>query len=425
MESYTKMMEDKIFELGYDDKFTVKKVLDFLNKPESFRSFGDGLKYIMSKKYPQFEEKIKQNPKAFIKECCHKNDVYERDICDSDNTLVNWFKIRTEKSGVKEGGPKGGETNRKKLFALSFALDLNVEETIYLFHNVYFDRAFNLKNTDEMIYYYCKNNGKSWNDAKRLIEKANKIILEQTNQNSHTIFTKYIKEELNRTKSEEQLLEYISEHVRDLCKKNSAAKRALQIQKESALETARKEAELYKYKGEKKQKNSMAFLYSMILDQLDNTKLYKSKKNKDPQKDVFVRGSKTVFGKNARIRDSIKSNFPEASKLSKEDLNYEEIRKLIILLYSYHTWYNNKDIDIEEYVEELDDILYDSGLPPLYYGNPYDWLFLYCILANFTEEECGSLSIMDSDAQHDPLNNFRVIINEALDEDDINEFSKQ
>ena len=45
------------------------------------------------------------------------------------------------------------------MFAIAFALELNVEEVKYLFHNVYFDRAFDYRNYKEAVYYYCIING--------------------------------------------------------------------------------------------------------------------------------------------------------------------------------------------------------------------------------------------------------------------------
>jgi len=51
----------------------------------------------------------------------------------------------------------------------------------------------------------------------------------------------------------------------------------------------------------------------------------------------------------------------------------------------YFYWYWVKDIikeypegDDESFVTEMNSILYSCGYGPLYYGNPYDWLFLFC-----------------------------------------------
>ena len=82
----------------------------------------------------------------------------------------------------------------------------------------------------------------------------------------------------------------------------------------------------------------------------------------------------------------IKSRFPEALTLSKKDPTYEELRKLTILLASYIFWFrmqqNGTPIDIDDYIEELNVFLDESGFSLMYYGNPYDWLFLYCTLSD-------------------------------------------
>ena len=99
----------------------------------------------------------------------------------------------------------------------------------------------------------------------------------------------------------------------------------------------------------------------------------------------------------------IKNRFPEAATLSKKEPTYEELRKLIILLFSYVYWYKIQKSDtapmIDDYISEVNVYLTDSGLSPIYYGNPYDWLFLYCSLADR------------------PLDTFRGLLAEVLAEE--------
>ncbi len=40
---------------------------------------------------------------------------------------------------------------------------------------------------------------------------------------------------------------------------------------------------------------------------------------------------------------------------------------------------NGNGADFGEYLDEINDILDQSGFGPLYWRNPYDWLFLYSI----------------------------------------------
>jgi hypothetical protein len=60
------------------------------------------------------------------------------------------------------------------------------------------------------------------------------------------------------------------------------------------------------------------------------------------------------------------------------------------------------DIDkyeFDDYTSELNTILTTCGFSPLYYGNPYDWLFLYCTISDM------------------PLDAFREIVSEVLNEE--------
>lgn len=79
---------------------------------------------------------------------------------------------------------------------------------------------------------------------------------------------------------------------------------------------------------------------------------------------------------------------------------------MIILLGSYYLWRQaaraqaraQKILELDVYIQEMNDRLNEAGLPPLYYGNPFDWLFLY------------------SAKEEDPLAYFREVLAEAMDE---------
>ena len=114
------------------------------------------------------------------------------------------------------------------------------------------------------------------------------------------------------------------------------------------------------------------------------------------------KGTKTVF-KNAELPKEIKQRFPEAITFGKEDMTSEEYRKAIVLLFSYYVWYKaeyiQRDYGFDDYYYELDDLLDKCNLPNLYFGNPFDWLFLFC-----SQDES-------------PLYIFREILSKALPKD--------
>lgn len=373
---YTQQMENALFQQwdafdDYNEDYT--ELIETLNSEDSFRTFGDGLLFFLQKSNPKLtaESSVK-----YLDELCKKAGVSVSDIA-STNTLKSWFK----------GGPrpKKGEDSRKSMFALAFALELTPEETAELFHKVYLDRAFDYRNANEIVYYFCLSNKKSWTDAQRLISEANF----DSNSDDHTVYTSQVKADVDSFADEKELLSYIKSHVHNLEKSNVSAKKNLSQLIELAKATAKEESEQAEYAEvfHGSDKDSLNFTYEVI------TSLSVSGE----------KGTKTLF-KNARLPKEIKNRFPEAGTLSKKEPTYEELRKLIILLFSYTYWYKvqwtNVDADIEDYIVQINVYLLDSNFSPMYYGNPYDWMYLYCALSER------------------PLDVFRGLLAEVLDTED-------
>lgn len=357
-DSYTEQMESQLFSQW--DKFDTGEedytaIVDFLNDATSFQSFGDGLLSFMSKRGIELtaETAIK-----YIDDACSKARIDKSEI-GSTNTLKSWFK----------GGPrpKKGKDSRHAMFALAFALDLSPAETSELFHKVYLDRAFNYRDETELIYYYCLANKKTWQDAQNLITQ---ITTNTSVFDDHTIYTSVIKNSVDGFSTESALLSYIANHRHNFEKNSVAAKEAVSTLLKKAKETAKEESALPEhadlYRGSNRE--SVSFMYEVI------TGFSASGKT----------GTTTVF-KNARLPKEIKNRFPEAGTFAKKEPTFEELRKMIVLLFSYYYWYQLQkqgvESDIDNYVQELNVYLNNSGLPMLYYGNPFDWMFLYCNLA--------------------------------------------
>lgn len=375
--SYTQQQEDSLYQKWgeYDNSdYDYSALIEELNDENTFRSFGDGLLYFLQKKQPNLTI---DNAIKYIESLCEETGVSKSDI-GSTNTLKSWFK----------GGPrpKKSEDARMSMFALSFALSLTPDETAELFHKVYLDRAFDYRNEKEIICYYCLNNHKSWQDANRLFKS---IKCDEIKSADTTVYTYQLKDDIESISEENDLISYIKTHSHNLAKKSVSAKHTVQKLLADANKTAKAESEspdnTEYFRGS--DRNSLNFTYEVI------TNLPASEGN----------GTKTFF-KNARLPKEIKNRFPEAVTLSKKDPTYEELRKLIILLFSYVHWYKLQaqmieieDYTIDDYISEVDNYLRISGLSLMYYGNPYDWMFLFCAL---TER---------------PLDTFRELIAEVLE----------
>lgn len=377
--TYTEQMEEALWQKwsDYDTDAEYFSTIDFLNAEDGFRSFGNGLIALMQKKDSAMDT---EKAIAHLTAYCKQNGVELSEI-GSTNTLKSWFK----------GGPrpKKGEDSRDAMFALAFALEFSPDEAAELFHKVYLDRAFNFRNEKELVYYFCLANGKSWADAKRIIA----AIEHNADESDVTLHTYAIQTDIDKFSNESELLAYIKTHRHNMEVNNVTAKKHLDRLLEQAKKYAMEEAALPEHDGQfdgawKNEKTvSINFMYALITDTTPSAK----------------KGTTTVF-KNARLPKEIKNRFPEAGSFSEKEPTYESIRKMIVMLFSYTFWYHvqwkHKGFDIEDYTEQLNALLNECGFAPLYYGNPYDWMFLYCTL---------------SDA---PLDVFRGMVSEVLNEEE-------
>ena len=388
--SYTGHLENNLWDFAYSMDETYEseehyEIIDFLNASSNFRPFGDGLLSIIQRKYP--DSVIDSSSIIpFLKEKCSENGVPIANIA-SQNTLTNWFK--------KDMRPKKADTSRRSMFALAFALGLTVEETKDLFHKVYLDRAFNYRNETEIIYYYCLQHQRIWADVERLIAS---VGVSSSTESSESRYTAIIKGEIEQIANDDELLAYISEHCTDFEKDSKTAKVEFNRLVEEAKATAQNEIEKGKTEYQEVIENkwhsedsfSANLLYNIIIGFNPSA----------------GKGTKTIFGK-SHLPKEIKNRFPEAASFSRKDIGSEELRKVIILLFSYVTWYqmqeNDADYGYDDYKEQLDALLSDCNFSNMYYGNPYDWMFLYCTLFESSEENGAQ-----------PLVTFREVIAEAL-----------
>ena len=358
--NYTEQMENALWQKWneLDEELDNTTTLDFLNDEDEFRTFGDGLVTLISKKYPDADL---TDASKFLAAMCKENDR-DINVIASRNTLKNWFE------GDKR--PKKGEADREHMFALSFALNFTTEETAELFHKVYLDRAFDFRNEKELVYYFCISNNKSWSDAQSIIGSIEHL----EGSYDKTIYTSVIKKDVDTFTDEAQLLTYIKNHRHNLEQSNKTAKEHLARLLAETKELVRIEATLPEHEGQydgmwkKEDTVSTNFMYSVITDTTPSSS----------------KGTTTVF-KNARLPKEIKNRFPEATSFAEKEPTYESIRKMIILLFSYVFWYQvqwqNVQIDIDDYTEQLNALLNECGMSLLYYGNPFDWLFLYCTVS--------------------------------------------
>ena len=367
MASYTEKMEDSLFQqwnVDEEDYSGVRTILD-----SEFRTFGEGLLDIMTAKYGKIDE-----PVTFIRKKADEHSVPLSAI-GSLNTLKNWF----------HGGPrpKKGDTSRQCMFALAFALNLSIDETKMLFHRVYLDRAFDFRETLDIVVFYCLSHNRTWDDVQSLLMHTGESVADD-----NTVYTQVLKDRVFALSEDLELIDFLQRHQHNLSKRNVTAKQQLQELLAKANSFAQKELESSameeQFKGSDRSSNS--FTYEMMIGISPSGE----------------KGTISLF-KHAALPKEIRNRFPEAASFSKKNPTYEELRKMIILLYSYIFWYQVQQqqcqFDLEDYIAEMNAVMAECGFSELYMGNPYDWMFMYCTL------------------NEQPLDTFRDLMLEVLEQE--------
>lgn len=373
MKKYTEQIQNELYEGKWSVYDTSEddyaEMVDYLNS-SNFRYFGDGLVSVISKKALEDESAL-----DCLKRCFKEKNIDIKEL-GSPNTPKNWLN----------GGerPKKGEDSRRKMFVLAFALGLSVEETVYLFQRVFLDRAFNPRNHKELIYYYCIENNLPFSKA---VEMISQVDFENSDVTDKTVYTKVIADVIEQSKSESDIIQYINSHPHNFSINNIAAKdivtQYISRAKKFVLEEIQSFDSLY---VANKDKDSTNFMYETIIGQTITTD----------------RGTDKSLFKNADLPKEISTSFPTPQIFAKLHKNptYDELRKMLIVLFSYCFWYKtqktNDYADIDDYVEQLNDLLTEANLPTIYPGNPMDWVFCFCTMADR------------------PLDTFRSILSEVL-----------
>lgn len=236
------------------------------------------------------------------------------------------------------------------------------------------------------------------------------------------------------TKTEE-LLDYINRHIAQFGYNNaSGSVRIQELWKELAEENGlcekerrilygidqylteeeKIEAERRVGDGKKERRADASSTFGILLQILGLSDTYTSRWGKDRSLKPFLAG-------NEGIHPIAESVFPDRDGIEKvpngKKVSFERVRKILILLLFYRFWieialenaengekfpYEDIGDNKERFLCYMNDELSDVGLPILYEGNPYDWIFLFAASAR-TEDDVQS-----------PLDNLRGYMKQLI-----------
>lgn len=385
MGSYTQhKYQDMIDEAaeGYDIEGDFSALLDKINSNDFFEPFSERLRRYLSKH--EGEEFSPDSAYLFL-----YNRMKEAGVNPNRNTLKNWLNV----SGSPEGnnGPNWGDAGREAMFQVAFALGLNTKETEDFFHRVYLDKAFNARNVREFVYFYCILHDKTYSDAQGLAAKAERLLSSGVASVS-AADTMLIQNAGQIAGDDAELLAFITDHYLSFTKKNETALREQDrlLRDLMGTEDRRGLAEeeylrfrIFDAKGsEGRNTRSVDFVLDMAVNGAELIR----KSGGTPG----VKRAREVFA-----RKEITNQFPNANTISHPDSSYI-LRKNIIFLFFYWFWVicsleGHSVRSEDDFRDEMYNILHRCGFSPLYFGNPYDWLFLYC--SNFVLNDISPIEV--------------------------------
>lgn len=425
-ESYTIFNQNSTYD--YTSLDDIDDAIDYLKNPSSFRSFNIGLTELLVKKgYSGKTNDINALSEFLISRLKKINS----DI--SKGTVTSWF------SGERR--PKVEHDSRSTIYEICFALELSYEETLWFFHHVYYDRAFNCHIIGEAVYYFAFKNKLTYTEAQAIIKEVTQASTLCTASDTSEIYTQLIKNRIDNLESVAELKAFLIQNKNDFNTWNKSALDLLNNLKYIFIGSPESKAVIDKLKrrispkrGSNKKYDlnnyqSCGLLMKEILfdaqspDNYDSSEEYilEAIHNKNIFSNDFIldRLLTTSAGmqKNKEIPYVLRSNFPSKKIMSdilsekksqiSVSTSYDAIRKMIVLFSFYCFWaevklgitdlerYSSNELP-EIYIEQTNDYLQECGYENLYAGNPYDWIFL-----------CSAQS-------EDPLAYFRSCIADML-----------
>ncbi len=377
--NYTQICENKSWSLNGDEEDIGKKVLQFLQECSETATFGARLKRFIAKECGVSEDSVPQYLKGRLQ---------AEEIDMNSNTLRNWFS---------KAGPKKGDHSRDLMLRVAFALRLNVEQTNLLFQKVYLDRGLYPRRFEEYAAEFCLREGLGWTVWQSLLKQYPSA----EEENEQTVYTRVLQQDLVGIKTPEEAAEYWKKHFHNFTIRNKSAREVLQNLVRKVKGNKDRTGEIDRELEGRNDKSDIWFEILKGRPHDTYEAMVQVITELTPETQSNGKKSRSIL-KGTCLPHEIQTNFPEASVFSKKEPSYEELRKMIILIGSYYLWRQaaraRKILELDVYIQEMNDRLNEAGLPPLYYGNPFDWLFLY------------------SAKEEDPLAYFREVLAEAMDE---------
>ncbi len=406
MGRYTDDLEELSYELYPDDEDYEKKLAEVASQ---FRTFDAALTEFLVEKGMIKEGSSVDEIVSFITERCKAAGV------EPPRHRKKWFT---------EHKPIG----RKTALELCFAFELDIDQSEDFLRRICLERGFDGHDMTEVVYRFVIRKGLKFTKAQDILSKIPEVKTEDKIADKDVIYTDMIRSEIDEIDSEEDLISYLTEAKDSFGYNNATATRYIRdFWKEIAGDDglAARERRDYHPNFEEDTENYGKTDDKMRLKATRGDSLWEvylqilGLSYIDTRKIGTDRSLKPLLKDKDFIHVLAAESFPDRDGLNKilngEHVSHERIRKTLILLLFYRYWatlliktgdYDVKGGELKRCEKTINNYLEDVGYPPLYIGNPYDWLIMY--------------SLANSDV---PLMTFRGLMQElytrTVEEEDV------
>ena len=297
---------------------------------------------------------------------------------------------------------------KKTAYQFCFAFGLDLEETGDFFRRICLLDGIDYHDPDEIVYSFCLKNGISYSKAVEMATSLNGSCVANCAQDLADVpYTAVIRTEIEKVSSEEELLNYLrvnrdmfernkltaSEYIKKLWGEISSVEGLAATERKNRFYDQFAELWFEKQGRNDKEEDIWAVLKQILgIDYwVDNDK-------------TNDRSIKYILKDNEVLHRTAEEDFPDRQAinliLNDKHVSSERMRKVLILLSFYAFWaesakcgtYSAPDDQKKRCIRLMNQYLVECGFTEMYYGNPYDWIFLMA---------------MGSDA---PLSTFREFI---------------
>lgn len=381
MNQYTELLDIQAESLSPDDDFYEEKLLAIA---ALFKGFNEALTAFLIRVGYSGDTNDAEAKAKYIRTKFKEADIaVPRDV-------KSWFD-------------PGKSIGRDTAFQICFAFGMSVEETNDFFRRVYFERSFDCHSISEAVYYFCIRNGLNYQDAQQILARMPSDKKGAIKTDREVLYTGTIMKFVNGAKSADELIAYVNEHLDQFGYNNATATKHIQdlwnsIACEDGL--AYKEGCLidkafnrYHEKSEGDEDD-----YTVVTQKADSIwRIYSQILGLDKHQTVKYGAKRTIkplLVNNELLPPLAEGSFPDRDGIEKitkgAHVSHERIRKTMILLEFYTYWAQEivkaKDAyfeatknDAERCIDKINRYLLEASYPELYYGNPYDWIFLWAV----------------------------------------------